>query len=453
MVVRRRLIFWLIKAYIRKSGRTILLSFFTGLLIFFIVLFSSRFLAKIIPIYKETVTGVVGAYTADNLPPFILEKVANGLTSVDTSGTVKPAIASSWEILDHGKKYIFHLKKDAYFSDGSKIDSDSIKYNFKDVSIERSDKDTIIFKLREEYAPFLVTVSRPVFHSVLFGNGEYRIESIKLNGDFFQSITLVNIKDKFNIKTYIFYPSIEALKYAYTLGEVSTALGLDTLKFNKISYDDFHNTKISRTTNYNKLVTLFYNNNDKVLSDKKVRLALSYALPTGYSQGEKAFLPYRPTSIYYNKELEDKTQNYDHAKLLLSASGSASDEAHLHLTIKTFPEYASLAEDLAKSFARIGIITEIKKVDSVPTDYQIYLADFTISKDPDQYSLWHSDQIKNITKYRNLRIDKLLEDGRKTIDVGERKIIYADFQKFLIEDVPASFLFFPYEYNISRKGL
>jgi ABC-type transport system substrate-binding protein len=45
----------------------------------------------------------------------------------------------------------------------------------------------------------------------------------------------------------------------------------------------------------------------------------------------------------------------------------------------------------------------------------------------------------------------LLEDGRRTSDVGERRIIYADFQKFLIEDVPASFLFFPYEYDISRK--
>ena len=451
MVVRRRLILWLIRAYIKKSGRTILLSFFAGLLIFFIILFSSRFLSKIVPIYTETVTGVVGSYTADNLPPFIVEKVANGLTAVNTTGAVKPALADSWDILDNGKKYIFHLKKNAYFSDGTKIDSDHINYNFKDVSIERPDKNTIIFKLREEYAPFLVTVSRPIFHSNLAGNGEYKIESIKLNGDFVQSITLVSIKDKFDIKTYIFYPSIEALKHAYVLGEISIALGLDSPQFDKVSFRDFRNTKVNRTTNYNKLVTLFYNNNDQILSDKKVRLALSYALPTEYSQGERAVLPYKPTSIYYNKELEDKPQNYDHARLLLSASDAASNEAQLHITIKTSPKYTALAKDLAKNFAKIGVIAEIKNVDSVPTDYQIYLADFTISKDPDQYPLWHSNQIRNITKYKNLRIDKLLEDGRKTINVEERKIIYADFQKFLIEDVPASFLFFPYEYDISRK--
>ena len=118
MVVRRRLILWLIRAYIKKSGRTILLSFFAGLLIFFIILFSSRFLSKIVPIYTETVTGVVGSYTADNLPPFIVEKVANGLTAVNTTGAVKPALADSWDILDNGKKYIFHLKKN---DDGPKL--------------------------------------------------------------------------------------------------------------------------------------------------------------------------------------------------------------------------------------------------------------------------------------------------------------------------------------------
>jgi peptide/nickel transport system substrate-binding protein len=451
MVVRKRFIFWLIRAYMKKSGRTILFSFLAGLLIFFIILFSSRFLSRIVPIYNETVIGVVGAYTTDNLPPFIVGEVANGLTTVELDGNVKPAIAASWDILDHGKKYVFHLNKDIYFSDGTKIDSSLINYNFKDVSIDRPDKDTIIFKLKEAYAPFLVTVSRPVFNSGLTGNGEYRIESVKLNGNFVQSVTLVNIHDKFNIKTYIFYPTTEALKYAYVLGEISTALGLDNPKFSKVSFSDFHNTEVTRTTDYDKLVTLFYNNNDNILSDKKVRLALSYAMPAKYSQGEKAFSPYSPNFIYYNKELEDRQQNYEHAKLLLAASSAASDEGHLRLTIKTSSKYTDLAQDIAKSFAKIGIAAEVKQVDSVPTDYQIYLADFTVSRDPDQYSLWHSDQVRNITKYKNLRIDKLLEDGRRTVDVGERKMIYADFQKFLVEDVPASFLFFPYEYDLSRR--
>ncbi|MEK7092766.1 MAG: peptide-binding protein, partial [Patescibacteria group bacterium] len=89
--------------------------------------------------------------------------------------------------------------------------------------------------------------------------------------------------------------------------------------------------------------------------------------------------------------------------------------------------------------------------DSVPSDFQIFLGDFQLSKDPDQYSLWHSSQPQNISNYQNLRIDKLLEDGRKTTDIEKRRKIYEDFQKYLLADSPASFLFFPYEYDLIRK--
>lgn len=454
MVVRKRLIFWLIRAYIRKSGKVIFFSFLAGLLFFFIFLFSSKFLENLIPVYKKSIFGVVGAYTRDNLPPFIVEKVSRGLTAVGSSGEVKPAIASSWEVLDNGKTYVFHLKKDQYFSDGRKITSDLINYNFSDVTVEKPNESTIVFKLKDSYSPFLITVSRPIFQSGLIGTGDYKINDIKLNGDFIQSLTLSRVKDRFDITIYEFYPSIEALKYAYVLGEVNQAIGLNNTSFGNMSYDKFPNSIITKKINNNKLVTLFYNNNDGTLSDKKIRLALSYALPNDYSEGEKAFLPYSPASIYYNKSLEDKKQNYSHAKLLLSASSVASDSAALpkiNLAIKTLPKYKTVAEKIKKSFSNIGVQISIEEVNSIPTNFQIYLGDFTLSKDPDQYPLWHSDQPRNITKYKNLRIDKLLEDGRKTNDSKARKTIYSEFQKFLTEDVPASFLYFPVEYDIKRK--
>jgi ABC-type transport system substrate-binding protein len=454
MVVRKRLIFWLIRAYIRKSGKVIFFSFLAGLIFFSIFFFSSNFFSDLIPVYKKSTIGVTGAYTKDNLPPFIVEKISRGLTAVGDSGEVKPSIASSWEILNNGKTYVFHLKKDQYFSDGRRITSDLINYNFSDVLVEKPNQSTIIFKLKDSYSPFLITVSRPLFQPGLTGAGDYKIDDIKLNGDFVQSLTLSLAKDRFDIAIYEFYPSIEALKYAYVLGEVNRAEGLDNLEFGKISFDSFSNSIITKKINHNKLVTLFYNNNDSILSDKKVRLALSYALPNNYSEGEKTFLPYSPDSIYFNKELEDKNQNYAHAKLLLSASNIASDSAELQkikLSIKTLPKYKTLAKKIVESFSNIGLRISIEEVNTLPTDFQIYLGDFILSKDPDQYPLWHSDQPKNITKYKNLRIDKLLEDGRKTNDLNSRKSIYSEFQKFLTEDVPASFLYFPIEYDITRK--
>ena len=71
--------------------------------------------------------------------------------------------------------------------------------------------------------------------------------------------------------------------------------------------------------------------------------------------------------------------------------------------------------------------------------------------DPDQYALWHSGQTNNISKYKSMRIDKLLEDGRSITDAEKRVNIYSDFQKYLIDDSPATFVYFPYVYTLSRR--
>ena len=78
------------------------------------------------------------------------------------------------------------------------------------------------------------------------------------------------------------------------------------------------------------------------------------------------------------------------------------------------------------------------------------MASQEIPADPDQYTLWHSTQSTNITGYNSPKIDKLLEDGRKISDKEERKAIYLDFQRFLVEDTPAAFLFHPTVYTIIR---
>jgi len=77
---------------------------------------------------------------------------------------------------------------------------------------------------------------------------------------------------------------------------------------------------------------------------------------------------------------------------------------------------------------------------------------FQVPSDPDQYQFWQSTQEDtNITHYTNLKIDKLLEDGRKTLDKDTRKKIYADFQRYLVDDSPVIFLYFPKAYTVERK--
>jgi len=71
--------------------------------------------------------------------------------------------------------------------------------------------------------------------------------------------------------------------------------------------------------------------------------------------------------------------------------------------------------------------------------------------DPDQYIFWHSTQANtNITGLVNAKIDKLLEDGRMEQDQEKRKKIYIDFQKRLVDELPALFLYYPTSYTVTR---
>lgn len=447
---RRRLIVWLIKAYFKKWGRSILVFLAIGLLAFFAL----RILIRVIPstfpfIQKETI-GMAGAYTINDLPHPILKMVSRGLTSVSYDGTIKPDIAGAWKIGENGREYTFFLRRDIYFSDGTRLISKNVNYNFSDASVTRPDDYIIKFKLKDAYAPFLVTVSRPIFKKGFVGLGEYSIKSIKLNGDFVTSISLVSKEKDKRVVRYQFFPTEDAVKTAFVMGEVSRIIGIHDTIFKKTKLNSFKSVTVKKVLNDQQLITLFYNTQDKVLSEKKVREALSYAIPDVFPLGERNPAPFSPNS-WVDQEINIHFQDIGHAKNLLAASESATGSSNLKFVIKTLSQYRQTAKILEDSFKKIGVIVSIQTVETIPSNFQMFLGDINLSKDPDQYVLWHSEQNSNISGYKNLRIDKLLEDGRKTVDINERKKIYSDFEKYILDDPPASFLYLPYTYEISRS--
>jgi len=453
-ILRRRTLFWLIKAYLKKWGKIIGSSFLLGLLFFFLLLAFSQYILNKIPSGNKEVIGLIGAYTPDTLPPFILGKLSRGLTALNPDGTVKPAAATSWEIRDSGKTYVFRLRDDIRFVNGKKMTAEQVSYDFADVTVEYPDKQTVVYKLKDAYAPFLITVARPIFSDNLTGIGDYRVANLKLNGNFVESLKLRSTKDAFTAETYKFYPNEAALKQAFLLGEINKAIGLTDIAYKNTTFADFSNLTVSRTVDYSRLVTLFYNTKDSILSDKKLRSGLTYSLPNTFSRGQRNYVSYPPNSEYFFQAGLEKKQNYEHAKLLIKAAAeSASTSAIPKLRMKVLSKYMPVAEDIRASWKNVGVDVELDEVETIPTAFQMYLGDFNMPRDPDQYTLWHSSQppTTNITNYNNLRIDKLLEDGRKTTDITKRKEIYADFQKYLLDDSPASFLYFPYQYTIERK--
>jgi peptide/nickel transport system substrate-binding protein len=55
----------------------------------------------------------------------------NSLVTIDTDLNYVPELAESWEILEGGKVYLFHLRKGVKFHDGTDFDADVVRWNYQ----------------------------------------------------------------------------------------------------------------------------------------------------------------------------------------------------------------------------------------------------------------------------------------------------------------------------------
>lgn len=444
---KRRYYIWLIKAYIKRMKTTIISSLVIGIVVFFgFVGLLNYYLRPLI--FKTTQNiGYSGTYTIGTIPDDILDDVSYGLTKVEKNGEIKPAAADSWTIKDD-KVYTFKLKRGLYFHDGKELTSANVHLNFENVNVKPLDKYTIQFTLKDSYSPFISAVSRPIFMKNLAGLGRYKIKNIDINGGFVRTIELQDTQSKNLKKKIFFYPTQKALKVAFMLGEVDEIVAASSTNLNNIDLANWKNVKINESTDYKTLVAIFYNNNDNVLGNKKIRQALNYALPAKVEYGERSYGPISPISLYFEQSPTYRISDAELARTLLS---TVKEPIEKPLIITTTDEFVNAAKDVQKAWKNIGVNSEIKIAQGMPPDFQVFLYRIKLPLDPDQYILWHSDQRNNIVHYKNLRIDKLLEDGRSIADIDKRQKIYADFQKYLNDDVPASFFYFPKIFTISKN--
>ncbi|MDP3998837.1 MAG: ABC transporter substrate-binding protein [bacterium] len=442
-----RRFWWLLPALGKRYHFFLLAGFSIGLVLFMSVAFVFPALSVRLKQPENKRVGIVGSYTLTNFPVQIQNQLSFGLTNLTSSGEATPAAALSWEVNEEGKSYIFHLAQNLFWQDGTPFKAGDVNYNLKDAEISTPDEFTIQIKLKEPFSPLPALLSQPLFKPGLVGLGSYKVNSLETTDGQLTALSLTPVGQNNPQPTikYRFYPSAQKAILAYKLGEIDVIKGLtDTsllvgwpVKVETVKNRDWH-------------LALFYNTEDKLLSEKNVRLALTYALPDFPSE-EKADSPFSPNSWAYSGQLKKYNPDLGLAKKLIAQAEEGTKSAGQKITLSTTSSYQNLAGEIAKSWENLGVQTEVKIENKVPEDFQVLLAVQEISPDPDQYSLWHSTQEKtNITRYKSPRIDKLLEDGRKFTDKEERLKKYLDFQKYLLDDAPAAFLFYPPTYNISR---
>jgi len=379
--------------------------------------------------------GIVGRYSTDNLPINIAKHISGGLTEVDSGGNVTSKIAKSWESFDDGKTWDFKIDTSIKWQDGKKVKPDDIVYKFSDATSEIVDNETIRFKLNSKFSAFPIILSKPIFKKGLLGTGEWEVKKVSLSGGYLQKLTLSDTKK--NKIIYRFFPSESQQILAFKLGQIDEMQNVYEIE----EFKNWKTVRIEENIRHDNFVALFFNTESEKFKDKTARQSLAYAVEKdGFN--ERAIGPISIDSWAYNSQV--KLYNRDLEK--------TKEIGDLSVSISTLPNLLKTAEKIKKDWEEAGVKVEIQVVTSIPDNFDVFLATVDIPKDPDQYSLWHSTQTStNISKLKNPRIDKLLEDGRTELDQESRKKIYLDFQRFLVEEVPAVFLYYPTQYNVVRK--
>lgn len=447
---RSRYYYWLVSGFIKKYSRLILVFF----IIAFFALFVFRSFADFFTpffMFNKSKIGILKQSSLSRLPLPVLSQISSSIVRYDKQGRFVPGLASKWDIKQEGKVYYFYFPKNLKWADGDDFtvqDIDPSFIEFPQVQTEIVDDYTLKFVLKNTLASFPSILTTPILKNNLIGvNGLYKINRIKYEYGEIKQVYLLPLVRGYSYLVYKIYPVEDDLILAYKLGEIDkfTSNNSDVIKqFNK-----WKNTKVHKSIDYHRIVTLFINTNSAPFDNKNLRTAL--ALGIDYEAlaefGEKALSPIPPFSWAYNSDLKELNFEPEISASVVSNNNLGDKPINLY----TSYELSSLSELVRSSLNKLGFNIQLRYLNYIPKDYELFLTIWEPPIDPDQYVFWHQTQSQgNFSKLKNVKIDKHLEDGRSEISFTKRKQVYYKFQETMMEEVPAVFIIHPDQYTIER---
>lgn len=390
--------------------------------------------------------GMVGTYQENDLPLEVTKLISQGLVEADQNSHLTTKLAAGWQVNNDATIFTFTLKEGLKWSDGSVVRASDLDINIADVGVSYPNENSIQFKLKEPFSPFPSLLTKPIFKkNTLTGVGPYKIIKIEKSRIFITKITIQSLDPKLPNLTIRFYPNEKTAITGFNLGEFQVLLGVNSPETQN------NNLMVGKQfDDYSKIVVILYSIKDPLLSNRSFRQALSFVSPK-IDGKVLAKSPYPPKLWAYIEDSKGYLSNPDLAKAALERAKNSSSPELLkkELTLTATPQHEEVAKKIISAWREIGINATLRVESGIPQNFQALLITQSIPLDPDQYFLWHSTQEKtNLTKYDSKRVDKDLEDGRKTIQEEDRKVKYVDFQKTIMEDSPATFLYFP-KYNVA----
>ena len=252
-------------------------------------------------------------------------------------------------------------------------------------------------------------------------------------------------------------------------------MGLTPIQYTKQTESEYFRNNFKKFR-YPQFVYTYlgFNLKHPFFQDKRVRQAIAYAIDKSeiidvvlFGLGSPATGPYVPNTWPYNPNVKQYPYDPDRARQLLKEAGWEDtdgdgildkDGRPFRFTILTNmdnPLRINTATIIQWKLAKVGVKVDIKVVEWSTfvnefidkRRFEAVILGWAIGLDPNQYDIWYSKKTKekefNFVSYSSPEVDALLEKGRRTYDMDERKRAYSRIQEILAEDLPYIFLYVP----------
>ncbi|UCD83796.1 MAG: ABC transporter substrate-binding protein [Deltaproteobacteria bacterium] len=433
--------------------------------------------------------------------------IFNGLMKLDPRANLLPNLTEKYEN-PTPTTYRFYLKKGVKFHNGRELTAPDVKYTFETIrdpsfksphlnsfeklkAIKIVDEYTIEFELQEPFAPFLTSlvvgiIPRDIaeqegekFGQHPMGTGPFKFRrwvpgsriELDANPDYYEGLPRLDavvFKVVPNDTTRVFElkkGSVHLLQNSVppdSMDILEEDPGIEIIRKDGINYS-----------------YIGFNLEDKILSNKKVRQAIAYALnreeiieyllkglavpatgllaPSNWAyEGEVARYDYRP---------ETSRKLLDEAGYLDPDGEGPKSRFKLSYRTSTNRLRQRIGEVLARQLREVGIELETRSyewgtffADIKSGNFQLYTLTWVGITEPDiYYYVFHSSSVPpqgaNRGRYKNEEIDRLLEEGRRCLEQDSRKEIYSRIQKILAEELPYISLWYSTNVVAQTKGI
>lgn len=433
-------------------------------------------------------------------------KIYQGLLTYDRNLNPQPGLAKSWTISGDGLTYTFKLQDGVKWHDGKPFTSADVIFtvskflqevhsrarnNFsRVVAVDAPDASTVVFKLKEPFAPFLGSFevsSAPMIPKHIYDGTDYKSNPANQTpvgtgpfkfAEWKKGAYIHLVRNDAYWKQGL--PYLDGIYYHVIPDSASRAVALESGKVDLASFSDIELFDVARfKANPNFEVTnqgyeflgplawIEFNNRIKPMDDKRFRQAVMYALDRGFirdriwfGQAKVATGPVSSTTRFYEPGVNRYPTDLKKSEALLDEMGLAKDKDGVRATVKLLglpygETWNRLNETIRQSLGKVGIKVVVESTDAAGWtqrlanwDFQMLVSYLTQYGDPalGVARTYISSNIKkgipytNTSGYSNAKVDDLFAKAAVAIKDVDRKNYYSEAQKILVEDVPLAWL-------------